>query len=268
LWIGYFNRGLDQMDGTGGRVRHVEDEHVFCVNRILGEPRGGSVDVATANGLVRFSPAGSEEQVLTRASGLIADHVTDVAAYGERLALATPSGLTFLDRGGARSLYAFQGLVNNHVYALGVSGEELLAGTLGGISVIDGESVQANYTVGNSGLQHNWITAVARVGDEWMVGTYGAGVMAMDRHGRFHALPTATGPFNVAPNAMLVTPQHVFAGTLGEGLYVGSRASGRWTVIRSGLPSSNVTALAAGGGSIYVGTDNGLVRVAEQNFEP
>ena len=268
LWVGYFNRGLDLIDGAGGRVRHVEDEHVFCVNRILAEPRDGTVDVATANGLVRFSPAGNEEQVMTRAGGLIADHVTDVAVYGEGLALATPAGLTFLDRGGARSLYAFEGLVNNHVYALGVSGEELLAGTLGGISVLEGEAVQANYTMGNSGLQHNWITAVARVGDEWIVGTYGAGVMAMDRQGRFHALPTATGPFNVAPNVLLVTPEHVFAGTLGEGLYVLGRTSGRWTIVRSGLPSSNVTALAAGGGSIYVGTDNGLVRIAEQKFEP
>ena len=39
------------------------------------------MDVATANGLVRFDAAGSQEQVLTRADGLIADHVTDVAPY-------------------------------------------------------------------------------------------------------------------------------------------------------------------------------------------
>ena len=31
----------------------------------------------------------------------------------------------------------------------------------------------------------------------------------------------------------------------------------------TGLPSKNVTALAAGGGYVYVGTDNGLVRIAE-----
>jgi hypothetical protein len=64
------------------------------------------VDVATANGLVRFDAAGNQAQVLTRADGLIADHVTDVAAYQDGLALATPAGLTFLYSTGARSMFA------------------------------------------------------------------------------------------------------------------------------------------------------------------
>jgi ligand-binding sensor domain-containing protein len=268
LWVGYFNRGLDQLEMPSGRVTHVEDEHVFCVNRILPETKTGTVDVATANGLVRFGTGGREEQVMTRAAGLIADHVTDVAAYRDGLALATPAGLTFVDRQGVRSLYAFQGLVNNHVYALGVSGDELVAGTLGGISIIGREVVQVNYTVGNSGLQHNWITAVAPVGEEWMVGTYGAGVLGLDRQGHFRGLGEATGAFNVNPNALLVTAEHVFAGTLGRGLFVQDRATGRWTAIEKGLPSSTVTALAAGGGWIYVGTDNGLVRIEERKLVP
>ena len=39
------------------------------------------------------------------------------------------------------------------------------------------------------------------------------------------------------------------------------RAAGRTPTM--GLPSKNVTALAAGGGYLYIGTDNGLVRIAE-----
>lgn len=266
LWIGYFNRGLDQMDGPNGPVRHIEDQHVFCVNRILPEAKSAAIDVATANGLVKLGPAGNEEQILTRADGLIADQVTDVAAYGDGLALATPAGLTFLDSHGARSVYAFQGLVNNHVYALGVSGDRLLAGTLGGISVFGREDVQQNYTIANSGLKHNWITAVAAVGNGWMVGTYGAGVLGVSWDGRLYPMGGATGPFDVNFNAMLVTPQHVFAGTLGHGLYVYDRSSQRWTVVDEGLPSSNVTAFAANDGYVYVGTDNGLVRIAEQSL--
>jgi hypothetical protein len=266
LWIGYFNRGLDRIDGPDGPVHHIEDQHVFCVNRILPEAKSGAIDVATANGLVKFDSAGNEEQILTRADGLIADHVTDVAPYGEGLALATPAGLTFLDSHGARSVYVFQGLVNNHVYALGVSRDQLLAGTLGGISMFDREDVQANYTVANSGLKHNWITAVVAVGTGWMVGTYGAGVLGLDSDGRFYALGDATGPFDVNFNAMLVTPQHVLAGTLGQGFYAYSRSSQRWTRIAEGLPSSNVTAFAANGDYVYVGTDNGLVRIEEQRL--
>ncbi len=268
LWVGYFDRGLDRLESDHGPATHIENEHAFCVNRILSNPKDGTVDVATANGLVRFDSAGSQVQVLTRADGLIADHVTDVAFYQDGLALATPEGLTFLDAAGARSMYAFQGLVNNHVYALGVSGDELMAGTLGGLSQLERGNVQVNYTTATPGLKHNWITAVVPVGREWMVGTYGAGVLGLDRSGRFHSFESATGPTEVNPNAMLVTASHVFAGTLGNGLFVYDRQSEVWFVVDQGLPSSNVTALAMANGYLYVGTDNGLVRVLEQRVHP
>ena len=35
LWVGYFDRGLDLLASDNSRARHVEDEHVFCINRIL-----------------------------------------------------------------------------------------------------------------------------------------------------------------------------------------------------------------------------------------
>src|SRR6202007_1763192 len=150
----------------------------------------------------------------------------DVVAYRDGLAIATPAGLTFLDANGARSMYAFHGLVNNHVYALGVSEDQLLVGTLGGLSVLGQGEIPVNYTSGTSGLKHNWITAVVPVGDEWMVGTYGAGVLGLDRAGRFQSFEKATGNIVVNPNAMLVTPRHVLAGTLGDGLDVDDRETG------------------------------------------
>jgi len=265
IWVGYFDRGLDLLPADG-RVTHIEDERVFCVNRILPDAKAGTIDVATANGLVRFDNSGSEQQVLTRADGLIADHVTDVAAYRDGLALATPAGLTFLDASGAHSMYAFHGLVNNHVYALGVSGDELMAGTLGGLSVLNKGDITANYTTTSSNLKHNWITAVVPVGPEWMVGTYGAGILGLDHSGHFQSYEVGSGQFEVNPNAMLVTPNYVLAGTLGQGLYLYDRQSARWSSIHEGLPSSNVTALAAANGYIYVGTDNGLVRIPEQKL--
>ncbi len=268
LWVGYFDRGLDLLPGELRRVVHVENEHVFCVNRIWPDAKSGTVAVATANGLVRMASSGSQEQVLTRADGLIADHVTDVVPYGEGLAIATPAGLTFLDANGARSMYAFHGLVNNHVYALGVSGDELLVGTLGGLSVIGKGAVRVNYTAGASGLKQNWITAVVPVGDEWMVGTYGSGIMGLDGAGHFRSFEKATADMEINPNSMLVTPHFVLAGTLGNGLYVYDREKSRWAAIHEGLPSQNVTALTQSNGYIYVGTDNGLVRIQEQKLQP
>ena len=266
LWVGYFDRGLDLLSSDDHRLRHVEDQHVFCVNRILPDLKTGTINVATANGLVRLNDAGGEQQVLTRADGLIADHVTDVAAYRGGLALATPGGLTFLDDTGARSMYAFHGLVNNHVYALAASGDELMAGTLGGLSQMNQGDVKVNYTTSSSNLKHNWITAVVPVGSEWMVGTYGAGVVGLDSSGRFRSFETASGPIEINPNAMLVTSSCVLAGSLGQGLYIFDRKSGRWSVIRNGLPSLNVTAFAVANGYIFIGTDNGLVRIPEQKL--
>ena len=266
LWVGYFDRGLDVLSPAGDRATHIEDEHVFCVNRIVHDPQHDTTDVATANGLIVFDGALREREVLGRNEGLIADHVTDVALIPGGMTLATPAGITFLTPAGARSIYAFHGLVNNHVYTLGAAGTRLLVGTLGGLSDLSQGQVRMNYTTANSGLKANWITALAQVGDDWFVGSYGGGIFRLDATGRCEAFPDATGAFVVNPNAMLATGQHVYAGTLERGLYVYDRALGRWSDVTAALPSPNVTALAVHNGYLYIGTDNGLIRILEQNL--
>jgi ligand-binding sensor domain-containing protein len=261
LWVGYFDRGLDIVGAQGERPMHVENDHVFCVNRIVHDAVGDVTAVATANGLVLFDSSGRPKQVLGRAEGLIADHVTDLLMNAGGMTVATPAGLTFIDREGSRSLYAFHGLVNNHVYALGAAGTEVLAGTLGGVSMLDNGVIHASYTTANSALTHNWITAVVRVDEEWFVGTYGGGLFRLDAKGRWQRFADLTGPIEINPNAMAVTDTHVFAGTLSRGLLAFDRQTQRWGTIESGLPSMNVTALAADGDHLYVGTDNGLVRI-------
>jgi hypothetical protein len=271
LWVGYFDRGLDILPAGHGQIEHREDDHLFCINRIVFDAQRRTMAVATANGLELFDERGKPRQLMTRRDGLIADHVTDVAFSGESMVVATPAGLTFVDGNGVRSMYAFEGLVNNHVYALGVRPEadDVLAGTLGGVSDVVREAVVRNLTVSNSGLKHNWVTAIVPLDgvggkDAWMVGTYGAGVMRLDGDGRFTAMDGVTREMVVNPNAMLATNTHVFAGTLGNGLWVWSRATGRWRQVTAGLPSENVTALAEHAGEVYIGTENGLVRIAER----
>ena len=143
-----------------------------------------------------------------------------------------------------------------------------MAGTLGGLSHLNQGDVKFNYTTSSSNLRHNWITAVVPVGSEWMVGTYGAGVLGLDASGRFRSFETASGPLEINPNAMLVTSDYVLAGSLGQGLELYDRQTGRWSVIRNGVPSLNVTAFAAENGYIFIGTDNGLVRISEQKLHP
>ena len=139
---------------------------------------------------------------------------------------------------------------------------ETVAGTLGGVSVLDNDTVRANYTTANSRLKHNWITALVRVGDEWFAGTYGAGVLRLDARGEWHGFDDLKDVV-VNPNAMAVSGGQVYAGSLDRGLFVFDRAGGRWSNTTLGLPSKNVTALVAGGGYLYAGTDNGLVRISQ-----
>jgi ligand-binding sensor domain-containing protein len=264
LWVGYFDSGMDILPPDLSRADHHEDDTLFCINRIATDPSGQRTAVATANGLVLFDASGRRRQILGRKDGLLADHVTDVAFRNDGMVVATPAGLSFVDSAGIRSLYVLEGLVNNHVYALASAGNETIAGTLGGVSILDKDVIRANYTTANSGLRHNWVTAVARVGDDWFAGTYGAGVLRFGHDGQWTAFPDLKSGFIVNPNAMLVTAGRVYAGSLGRGLFVFDRASQRWTNVTRGLPSLNVTAFAESGGFLYIGTDNGLVRVSEE----
>ncbi len=267
LWVGYFDRGLDIVSPSLDHATHIENSRIYCVNRIVPDAARHTVNVATANGLAVFDAGGRERAVMSRSDGLIAEHVTDVALYRGGMAIATPAGLTFIDSTGAHSLYAFQGLVNNHVYALGTRGDRLLAGTLGGLSILDTDNVTRNLTTATSALRHNWITAIVPIDDGWFIGTYGAGVEHLGFDNRFETTDATLPAVEVNPNAMLVTSNHVLAGTLGSGLLVYNRRTSRWRTIATGLPSLNVTAFASSGGTLYIGTDNGLVKIPEDRLD-
>jgi ligand-binding sensor domain-containing protein len=260
LWVGYFDRGLDIL-GTDGRVNHFENDRLFCVNRIVHAP--DRTAVATANGLLYFDAAGRQRQVVTREDGLIATHVTDVLLAESAVLAATPAGLTIFDRSGARSLNAFHGLGNNHLYSLARRGEEIFCGTLGGITRIQQGVVRVSHSTANSGLRANWVTAMAVAGGDVYVGTYGGGVQRLDGNNAWQDYKDLPADVVVNPGAMMATAAGVYAGTLKHGLLCFDRARLRWRQITDGLPSANVTALAWANGSLYAGTDNGLVKIAE-----
>jgi ligand-binding sensor domain-containing protein len=267
LWVGYFDRGLDIFDPAGGPARHVEDDVVFCVNRIVHDRERERVGVATSNGLVLFTGSGDKRQVLTRADGLIASHVTDVLFRPDGTIVAgTPAGVSFIEASRISSIYAFQGLVNNHVYTLAAMGSRTFAGTLGGLSVIETGLTTASFTTANSGFKHNWITAVLPVSNDIFAGTYGGGIMHLGSGGTWTGFDDLPPSFEVNPNAMAASDRAVYAGTLDRGLALYERSTGRWRWITRGLPSVNVTAISAQAGLVYIGTDNGLVRVPEDTL--
>jgi ligand-binding sensor domain-containing protein len=264
LWIGYFDRGLQILDPGGTRGDHFEDDHLFCVNRIANDPARGVTAVATANGLVMFDAATARRRVIGQDEGLIANQVTDVLLRPDGTAgAATPAGVSFINSTGINSIYAFEGLVNNHAYALASDGARTLVGTLGGLSILDGEMVKTSFTTSNSALRHNWITAITRVGNDWFVGTYGAGVLKLDALGHWQSFNEMRGSIEINTNSIVATGTAVYAGTLDRGLAVYNLSSDRWNFWTAGLPSLNVTAVEARGGMLYLGTDNGLVKIPE-----
>lgn len=274
LWVGYFDRGLDIVRLHGnGPTRHIEDDHIFCVNRIKEDEAGNTVAVATANGLALFDRSQQLRQIVDRKSGLIASHTTDVLFRrlkngDSSMAVATPAGVSFVEGGSVSSIYSFQGLANNHVYTLAWRGEDLLAGTLGGFSLVRNGLVTASFTTANSGLHQNWITASAQDGSDVYLGTYGSGVLKLTAQGaleQFAMQGSAGAPARVEinPNALWVTASGVYAGTASQGLATLKKGSDRWRFVTAGLPSLNVTAIAGHDGVLYIGTENGLVKVSE-----
>jgi len=257
LWVGYFDRGLDVLAEDRRRLFSIEDDLVFCVNRLVEDVDEETVYVATANGLVAYSMDGRRRQVLGKKDGLFADHVTDLVRHGEGWAIATPAGLNFWGDAGVRGVYALQGLVNNHVYALAARGERLAAGTLGGLSLLAGERVERSLSTADSELGHNWIAAAEATEDGWWLGTYGAGVQALGPDGRLTSYPDMAG-VEINPNA-LDAAAPATAGTLDRGVLLYDADAERWTARQQGLPSPNVTAVERGRTRIYLGTDNGLV---------
>jgi hypothetical protein len=274
LWVGYFDRGLDilQLSGTGS-TRHFEDDHIFCVNRIKEDDTGSVVAVATANGLALFDRGQRLRQIMDRKSGLIANHTMDVLFRrlpngDSSMVVATPAGVSFVEGGSVSSIYAFQGLANNHVNTLTWRGGDLLAGTLGGFSLVKNGLVTASFTTANSGLHQNWITASAQDGSNVYLGTYGSGVVKLTESGalepfRVQNLTDVPARVEINPNALWVSATAVYAGTASQGLAILRKGSERWHFVTAGLPSLNVTAIAGRDGVLYVGTENGLVKVAE-----
>ena len=121
-------------------------------------------------------------------------------------------GCGFIDASGiSEQLIRFQGLVNNHVYTLTWARARTLAGSQGGLSILDGEATQSKFQLRRiASLKHNWITAMARVGDGRFIGTYGAGALKTDAVGRWRSFLYPRGEIDINANAMIATQSAVY----------------------------------------------------------
>ena len=262
IWIGYFDNGLDVLSATGNDITHYSDETLFCVNH-LSRDQTGRVYVSTSNGLVLFHPDRTRK-VYRIEDGLLSDRVMQTLPLdpeGKVVAIATTQGFTLKDGETMKSLYAFHGLVNNHVYTMASAKEDLYLGTLGGISRVSNMQVTGNWTQMDSGLKRNWVNALMHVGGQLFVGTYGSGVQVRTEDGQWRDFPALPQDLEINPNALFFDGKQLLFGTLDRGFYIYDLNHSSWKHIARELPGLNVTAFAADGQFLYVGTDRGLLQM-------
>lgn len=267
LWIGTFDRGLEVRSPDLTLLRRFGDPAVRTVKCLYFDAEKGAVWVGGSKGLVSFSGEFNREH-WTHKEGLIGNEVNSVTRMpGGDLAIGTGSGLTFFSDARMQSIYAFHGLANNKVFALqpvsdpGGSATRLAVGTLGGISIVGERRVVDRITPENSGLPIHWITALLDYEGSLLIGTYGGGLSLLTPEGGWLEMPPEVRDIEINPNALLLDDDLLLAGTLDRGLIILRRDTDRWEVLRDGLPSLNVTALAADPRRYYIGTDNGLLVV-------
>ena len=86
-------------------------------------------------------------------------------------------------------------------------------------------------------------------------------MLQLDAAGNWENSPGIPANTVINPNAMLAVSNRVVAGTLDQGVFVYDPGNRRWTPMTEGLSSLNATALASSSGKLFVGTDNGIVRM-------
>jgi hypothetical protein len=253
LVAGFFGGGLAVAQGPTFAWRTVAGSAAWGVNALL--PTGGAIVVASLRGAARF-----DGERLTPLDGPGA--AFSLAATRDGVAIGYGQGVLLPD---SSLLSAFHGLPGNQALAL-AAGDSLFVGTPSGLGALEGRRVRWRATGSDGRLPHPWVQALLIAEDGLYVGTYGGGIA---RRGRVR--PTADGaalePFpetegmKISTGCLAEVGGRLFAGTEGRGLLRLSRDRTRFESQALPLPSPRVTALASRDGELWVGTDEGLVRV-------
>jgi hypothetical protein len=263
LVAGFFDGGVAVAQETGAALdwRRIEGTAAWGTNALLSS--GGELWVASLRGAARYDgrrmrpidgPGAAFSLAATRSGVAI--------GYGQGVLLP-----------GGTLLSAFHGLPGNQALAL-AERDVLYVGTPSGIGALDGRRVLWRVTAGEGKLPHPWVTAiVAEDEGGLLVGTWGGGIVRRRRPGGRPAEPRSRAdagrwePFAeteglaVSPGALAVVDGRAWAGTDAAGLWRETRDRARFERVRAALPSARVTALLAEPGTLWVGTDQGLVRL-------
>jgi len=253
VWVGG-ERGIDVLDEHGGWLRREAPS--TAVLAIASRPESGEMVVATTDGVLLFRH-GTAHRVGAR-EGLLGARVSASAGLVGQAAYATDQGATLIDeRGVAVRLTSGVELPAGGALALAWGpGGRLFVGTAGGLAIVYEGQVEQTLAVGA-------VVALA-VGNAGVYCATSGGLVLVKENG---ALERLGGPLSVNPGALAVEPS-----TPGERVYAGTTAGlevfeQSWRSVRAPLPSGAVTAIVPDEAAVWIGTEQGLVRISRAVLE-
>ena len=264
IWVGTRASGLYRWEE--GKFRAFSIRHGLPGNsiRALREDRGGALWVGLeSGGLARY--ARGKFDVLDTTRGLPHNFVRALLEdSGGNLWAGTRGGMLRLRERNVETWTTTEGLINDNVKTVFAdSAGAIWAGTATGLNVIRGGRI---LTVNLSGdWSRDFVRAIAQDRDGTMWFGTDSGLYRRDARGvrRYDA---ADGLPDERVRAIAAGPDgRVWAGTArglavltARGLAPASRQAG--IPPGSGLDSAGIHALAAGGGAVWIGTEDGLFR--------
>jgi hypothetical protein len=262
LVMGLFNGGLaiGTPNGNSWSWNTVPGSAAWGVNALLNA--GGTLNVASLRGVAHF-----EGGKLKPVEPLDAGAAFSLASTRDGVAMGFGQGVLLP---GSRMLSAFHGLPGNQALALvqGPGESDLLfVGTPSGLGAISGSRVAWRTLAGDGNLPHPWVTALAYHGEDLFVGTYGGGItrrIAVRSDSRSPGVFEAfaeTSDLKVNTGCLVEVGGRLYLGTDGRGLWRLSADGSHFAPLKVPLPSSHVTAILSGKDALFVGTDEGLVRL-------
>lgn len=257
LFVGGLNTGLFGLDiHTGKLTPMIPDEPGISAISRYGDNKWV---LGTTTGFLQIDSNAKINRKLNKKQGLIHSNVTAVLPHKSAIYAATAAGLSRITQSQVRSIYAFHGLINNHLYSLAPSKDGIWVGTLGGVCEVGGPNglTVTRCLSEKEGLSHPWVTALEYREGRLFIGTYGGGIMILDEQDSLIQVP-GSKKASINLNASVTVEQNVCFGTLQRGILCVNQEN-KLISINKGLPSTNVTALAADGSRLAAGTDCGVV---------
>ena len=261
IWIGTYEHGLGQYDKVTDEWTWYSKRDTLVSNQIKTlVSTGDALWVGTNKGLSRYALQEKTWKTYTKADGLTTNYITSLVgdANDRTLWVGTPLGLGKLEDGRWRFYTERNGLANNFVTCISLSNNVgIWVGTKDGLSVLmkvprPPYSSRFAFHASRPYLTGKWVTAVLAIDEEVWAGTTEGLYRKNTATDKFEPFPIVTDYVNT----LTFSPdKQLLVGTQ-NGLWIIQGETS--THISEGLPNLNVRAVAAEGGTIWVGTPGGV----------